>query len=180
MLKTIDLDVGSMPLAGEKWRVVVRDDSKLSPNGDKLGRRWYDGKGSGYFGALADNGLASLQKGWPASVPAAQGAYFVMDVRFSSIPVAMPLSSLVRDWEDRLGGQVVRVKRVPTGETSAAAASDRVTQLSAALSEAPKPTPRKGAADVIGQGLDTLQLLFWTVIIGGLVYLYTTKGLVKK
>jgi len=173
MIKTLGLDTGSMPLGGEKWRIVVRDTSRLSPNGDALGRRWYNGEGSGFYGAFADVGLASLQKGFPASVPSAQGAYFVMDVRFPTLPVALPLSSLVRDWTERLGGEVVRVKRIPNGETAAEGQADRASQLQAAVSEAPKPASRPSGRNVISDTIDTLQLLTWAVIIGGLVYLYT-------
>lgn len=185
MITTIGLDLGTIPHGGDKWRLVVRDKG-LTPNGATLGRRWYNGEGSGYSGVFADNGISTMQKGYPASQPVSSGAYFCMDVRFPSVPPALPLSQLALDWTARLGGEVVRVKRVPAGESSSAGQSDRVAQLEAAIEDAPRgflgtvADTAKGAADAGQKALDVLQLAFWAVIIGGVVYLYSKARTFQK
>lgn len=171
-LKTLGLGLASVPLAGERWRIVVKDNT-ISPSGAELGARWYNGTGSGYFGYAADEGLATLQKGFPTSVPVAQGSFFVMDVKFpTTVPVTLPLSTLAQEWAERMGGEVVRVKKIPLGESTTDATTDRGVQLSGAITDsAPKPGAPKPKGTV-GQAIDLLQLMTWAVIIGGLVYLY--------
>jgi hypothetical protein len=95
-----------------------------------------------------------------------------MDVRFTSTPVMLPLSTLAEDWTERLGGQVVRVKRVPAGESSSAGQSDRVSQLQQAIADAPVSavTQIRRTGE---RALDVLQLMAWAVIIGGVVYLFS-------
>lgn len=175
MITTVGLSLGSIPEPNARWRIVVK--APWTTDGAKLGARWYDGTGSGGFlNVGADNGLSSMALGAPASRPVSSGRYFCMDVRFFADPPALSVSELARQWTERLGGEVLRVKRVNDGESSSAGAIDRGKELETAVND------DGGFLETLGDTVDatrqagktaadTLQLLAWAVIIGGIVYM---------
>lgn len=171
-----DLSLGSSPVAGEKWRVVVANVTRFgalqelltfgfaTTDTQELAKAWFEG-------------VAAAQLGFPAAMPVAQGELFVVDMKFSDVSATLlPLSAIINRWEQlNPHTQVVRVERVSRTESSEGAVTGRVRALSVAAGDyanaKKESSPVEDLKNAGKTALTTLQLLFWAVIIGGGVYL---------
>ncbi len=177
-----NLELGSTPLPGEKWRVVVANVSRLRFLQElvTLGFASTDTqeKAKGWF-----EGLASLGLGYPATQPVAQGELFVLDVRFGSSESLLPLSAIVQRWEQVTPAtQVIYIARVNPSEDSTQGALERGRALQEAGVEIKKldPTPLEEIREGGRQAVTVLKLAFYAVIVGGLAYLVAKSGLGRK
>lgn len=170
------LTLGSSPLAGEKWRCVVANVTHFAllqeiatfglatTDTQQLATAWFEG-------------VAAAGIGFPAAQPIAKGELFVVDMKFTDISATLlPLSAIVNRWEQLTPHtQVVRIERILPGESNDAATQGRVRaldQASADVRKAESSTDPIAKLQRAGEtAVNTLQLLFWAVIIGGAVYL---------
>lgn len=166
------LELGSSPLPGERWRIVVANVSRLAPLQELLTFGWASTatheKAQAWFDSVASLGL-----GYPASQPIAEGELFCLDMKFSTTQGGLlPLSAIVQRWEQLTPAtQVVYVARVPANESAAEGVSGR----SSAIVEAGRALRQSSTATkLLSAGrtaVTTLQLLFGAVIVGGAWYL---------
>lgn len=169
------LSLGSSPLAGDKWRCVVANVTRYAAlqelltfgfattDTQELATAWFEGAAAG--------GL-----GFPAAQPIARGELFVVDMKFTDQSATlMPLSGIVNRWEQLTPHtQVVRVERIPAGESNDAATNGRVRALDKASEQVMAAKGSSPIEDLKSAGrtaVNTLQLLFWAVIVGGAAYI---------
>lgn len=171
-VQLIGVEIGSMPLSGERWRVVVANVSRLAVLQELITLGWAttatEERAQAWFESVASLGL-----GYPASQPVARGELFVVDMKFSATHTALlPLSSILHRWEQQTPGtKVVRVERVPTSESSSAGATGRSQALTAAGEALRESSPVERLKEAGERAVSVLQLGFWAVIIGAGAYL---------
>lgn len=171
-----NLTLGSSPIAGEKWRVVVANITRFAALQEilTLGFATTDTQelAKGWFEGVAAAGL-----GFPANQPVARGELFVVDMKFTDVSATlMPLSGILNRWEQlNPHTQVIRVERISASEGADAAINGRVDALNAATEEVEKQSASTDPVEKLKQAgqtaVNTLQLLFWAVIIGGGAYI---------
>lgn len=170
------LELGSSPIAGEKWRVVVANDSHLvalrelltfgfaTTDTQELAKAWFEG-------------VAAAGLGFPANQPVAQGELFVVDMKFTDVSATLlPLSAIINRWEQLTPStQVVRVERVSRTESADAAIQGRTRALTQAAKDVQADAKATSPVEELKQAgktaVNTLQLLFWAVIVGGGAYI---------
>lgn len=175
-VKLEGLSLGSSPLAGDKWRCVVANVTHFAvlqeiltfglatTDTQQLAKGWFEG-------------VAAAGIGFPAAQPIAKGELFVVDMKFTDVSATLlPLSAIVNRWEQlNPHTQVVRIERIPAGESNDAATNGRVRALEVAGGELAKSEASTDPVEQLKQAgrtaVNTLQLLFWAVIIGGGAYI---------
>jgi len=180
------LELGSMPIANERWRVVVANVTRFKVTKELLTLGWATTDTESLAQAWYSN-AASAQLGFPSAQPVAQGELFVVDMKFSGLSAALlPLSAILNRWEQTTPNtQVVAVSRVPATENSTQGQAARSSALNVAAAELEKaqranPSPAEKLASAGRTAITTIQVGFWAVIVGGLAYLVAKSGLGRK
>lgn len=171
-VQLVGLELGSSPLPGERWRTVVANVTRLAALQELVTFGWASTATQERADAWFES-VASLGLGFPSSQPVAQGELFVVDMKFSSTHTGLlPLSAIVQRWEQQTPGtRVIRIERVPAGESSTDAPAAR----SRALAEAARAIKAGSAITRLAEAgqtaVSTLKLGFLAIIVAGGAYL---------
>ena len=184
-VRLVGVELGSMPIPNERWRVGVANVEPLRLAKEILTLGWATTDTQALAKGWREN-VASAGLGFPATEPVAQGDLFVVDMKFSALSAALlPLSAIVHRWEQTTpGAQVVYVARIPANEDSGAGVVARSSALNLIARDV---LAAKTATDPVAKlqragktALNTLQLGFWAIIIGGGAWLVFKSGIGRK